>query len=192
MMNCKYLLRFDDDLTVEQLRTELQNLANQRRTLKQSNADAYVVQEDSDNELEHSTNPLSITCTSCKSLSYLLLQGAAEVESLYRCLQEHFIGLAYKLLRTLTVSQVTYEYERSFFALRRVKSRLRSTMTQEHLEAFMLMSVEKGILAKLDNKDNIDGVSASSELRRPALLNLFLPQRPFWLDLRSPTPPTID
>jgi len=35
-------------------------------TLKQSNADAYVVQEDSDNELEDSTNPLSITCNSCK------------------------------------------------------------------------------------------------------------------------------
>jgi len=29
-------------------------------------------------------------------------------------------------------------------------------MTQEHLEAFMLMSVEKKILAKLDNKDIID------------------------------------
>jgi len=53
-----------------------------------------------------------------------------------------------------------YEYERSFSALKRIKSRPRSTMTQEHLEAFMLMYVEKGILAKLDNKDIIDSVSA--------------------------------
>jgi len=36
---------------------------------------------------------------------------------------------------------------------------------QEHLEAFMLMSVEKGILAKLDNKDIIDSIAANNELR---------------------------
>ena len=40
-------------------------------------------------------------------------------------------------------------------------------MTQEHLEAFMLMSVEKNILARLDNNNIIDGVAArSSELRK--------------------------
>ena len=71
----------------------------------------------------------------------MLLQGAAEVESLHRCLQDHFIGLVYKLLLPLPMSQVTYE--RPFSALRRIKSRLRSTMTQEHFEGFMLMSVEK-------------------------------------------------
>ncbi|PIK53410.1 hypothetical protein BSL78_09693 [Apostichopus japonicus] len=51
------------------------------------------------------------------------------------------IGLAYKLLVTLPVSQVACEH--SFSALKRIKNRLRSTMTQEHIEAFMLMSVEK-------------------------------------------------
>jgi len=33
----------------------------------------------------------------------------------------------------------------------------------------MLMSVEKGFLAKLDNKDTINNVAASSELRRHLL-----------------------
>jgi len=33
--------------------------------IKTTTADAYVVQEDS--ELQHSTNPLSITCDSCKA-----------------------------------------------------------------------------------------------------------------------------
>jgi len=42
-------------------------------------------------------------------------------------------------------------------------------MTHEYLEAFMQMSVEKGILAKLDNKDMIDSIAASSELRRHLL-----------------------
>ena len=39
-------------------------------------------------------------------------------------------------------------------------------MTQEHLEAFMLMSVEKSILAKLDTNTIVDDVAAkSNELR---------------------------
>jgi len=42
-------------------------------------------------------------------------------------------------------------------------------MTQENLEAFMLMSVEQGILVKLDNKDIIDGIGANSEHRRHLL-----------------------
>jgi len=63
----KYLLRFDDSLAAGQLRIELQNLGNQWHTSRQSIADACVVHEDSDNELEHSTNHLSITCNSCKA-----------------------------------------------------------------------------------------------------------------------------
>jgi len=42
-------------------------------------------------------------------------------------------------------------------------------MTQEHLEAFMLMSVEQGILVKLDSKDIIDSIAANSEHRRHLL-----------------------
>ena len=43
-------------------------------------------------------------------------------------------------------------------------------MTPEHLEAFMLMSVEKETLTKLDNEDIIDAVAAKSkELRRHLL-----------------------
>jgi len=100
-------------------------------------------------------------------MSYLLLQGAAEVESLQRYLQEHFIGLAYKLLLALPVSQVTCQ--QSFSALKRIKSDLRSTITQHHLEAFMLMSIEKGTLDKPDNKAIINRIAASSELLRHLL-----------------------
>jgi len=47
-------------------------------------------------------------------------------------------------------------------------------MTQEQLEASMLMFVKKGILAKLDNKDIIDSVAASSELRRHLICSTVL------------------
>ena len=42
-------------------------------------------------------------------------------------------------------------------------------MTQKHLEVFMLMSVKKGILFKLENKDISDSVAARCELRRHLL-----------------------
>jgi len=76
-------------------------------------------------------NTARILCLSRAVHAKLVLRAATrpvEVESVYRCLQEHFIGLAYKLLLTLPVSQVTYEYKRPSSALRRIKSRLRSTV----------------------------------------------------------------
>jgi len=94
------------------------------------------------------------------------------VESLYRCLQWYFMGLAYKLLLTLPVSQVTCE--RSFSALKRIKSRLRSTTTHEHHEACMLMSIEQGILAKLDNKDIIDNIAANMNFVDTCFAELYL------------------
>ncbi|XP_005102535.1 zinc finger BED domain-containing protein 4 [Aplysia californica] len=68
------------------------------------------------------------------------------------------IGVAYKLQLTLHVSQGACE--RSFSALKGIKTYHRSTMTPDYLEAFMLVSVEKEILTKLDNEDIIDAVAA--------------------------------
>ena len=53
---------------------------------------------------------------------------------------------AYKYLLTLSVSQVLCE--RSFSKLKFILNRLRSSLNQEHLEAFMLMSSE---IIKLKN-----------------------------------------
>lgn len=157
------MLRFDDGITAEQLRTELRSLGEQWSTLKQSVANAYTLQEDIEHESEEDNETLTSTCKSCKACPlccYKVLLKLNLFTDAYKS-----IGLAYKLLLTLPVSQVACE--RSFSALKRIKSRLRSTMTQEHLDAFMLMSVEKGILAKLDTGAIIDGVATrSSELRR--------------------------
>jgi len=51
--------------------------------------------------------------------------------------------MAYKFLLTLSTTQVACE--RSFSTLEFVKNRLRSTIAQEHLEAFMLMATEKNM-----------------------------------------------
>jgi len=74
-------------------------------------------------------------------MSHLLLLGY--VLQRYNLLTDsyHRIGLGHKFLLTLSVTQVACE--RSFSTLKFIKNRLRSTASQEHLEAFMLMAIEK-------------------------------------------------
>ena len=45
-----------------------------------------------------------------------------------------------------------------------VKNHLRTTLTQENLEVFLLMATEKEILMALDKDDVIDKMAESSEL----------------------------
>ena len=60
--------------------------------------------------------------------------------------------------------------ERSFSTLKRVKTRLRSSMLQERLEGLMLMSIERNILLKLDIEKLIDLLGKSSKVLANALL----------------------
>lgn len=68
---------------------------------------------------------------------------------------------AYKLLLTILVIQ--FACERSFYKLKHIKTKHRSLLTQDHLEAFMLMSVEKNILQKVDTEKVIDLVASKSK-----------------------------
>lgn len=69
---------------------------------------------------------------------------------------------AYEYILSLSVSQVNCE--RAFSTLKLIKNRLRSTLTQEHLEAFMLMSAEKEILEEVDFQDVLHIIKHSSTL----------------------------
>jgi len=81
-----------------------------------------------------------------QTMSHLLLLCPANVA--YNLLTDfHLIGLGYKFLLTLSVTQVACE--RSFSTPKFIKNRLRSTV-EEHLEAFMLMAIEKETLVSLD------------------------------------------
>ncbi|XP_030271602.1 uncharacterized protein LOC115580951 [Sparus aurata] len=79
----------------------------------------------------------------------------------------HVIGLAYKFLLTLSVTQVACE--RTFSTLKFVKNRLRTSMSQDRLEAFLLMSTEKELLMELDSDGIIDKMAESSALMRRML-----------------------
>jgi hypothetical protein len=76
--------------------------------------------------------------------------------------------LSYKLLLTFSVTQVGCE--RSFSKLKYVKNYLRNSITQDHLESFILMNVEKEILTSIFPATIIDKVALNSEALKKLLL----------------------
>lgn len=102
-------------------------------------------------------------CKNCAFCCYNVLYRYNMLSGAYSTL-----GLAYKFLLTLSISQVSCE--RSFSTLKNIKTRLRSTLNQEHLEAFMLMSIEKDILNGINNEDVIYMVAQKSKLLQENLL----------------------
>ncbi len=72
-------------------------------------------------------------------------------------------------MMTLTVTQV--ECERSFLLLKIIKSRLRSMLSQEQLEAFILLSVERRLLNDISNDEVISEFSRKTSKELSRLLN---------------------
>lgn len=159
----KCLLTYGERATVEALQAELIILAQHWDRLKQTQLDQYNTRATSDESGEGSNDPdenvelVSKSCSTCKNCPiccYLLL-------SQYNLLMDayHIVGLGYKFLLTLSITQVACE--RTFSTLKFVKNRLRTSLTQENLEAFLLMATEKEILMGLDKDDIIDKSSES-------------------------------
>ena len=73
----------------------------------------------------------------------------------------------------MSVTQVACE--RSFSTLKYVKNRLRSTLTQDHLSAFMLMSIEKDVLTEVEYDLVIEKFPKTSSLMRKMLF--------YWLSI---------
>lgn len=59
--------------------------------------------------------------------------------------------------------------ERSFSTLKIIKNRMKSSLSSDNLNSFMLMAVEKELLMNLDSNEIIDKVAESSELIRKIL-----------------------
>jgi len=76
--------------------------------------------------------------------------------------------VAYKLMLTLSVTQVGCE--RSFSKLKYIKNYLRNTLSQDILESFMLMNVEKDLLNTIDSNDVINKLAARNSTFKNLLL----------------------
>ena len=70
----------------------------------------------------------------------------------------------------MTIAVTSAESERSFSALKRIKTRLRSTMGQEHLSALAILSIEREIAEELDYDSVIDQFASSDKNRRIVLV----------------------
>ena len=164
----KCLRKFNEDATVETLQEELMHLANQWETLKMHPLGAYQIRkevdEEGDSEAEEGLE-LQTKCSSCRNCPICCYN----ILSHYNLLSHsyHTIGQAYKFMLTLSVTQVACE--RTFSTLKFVKNRLRSSMSQDRLEAFLLMSTQKETLMDLDVDSIIDKVAETSALMRRQL-----------------------
>ena len=70
---------------------------------------------------------------------------------------------AYQILLTLPVTSASVE--RSFSKLSHIKSKLRTTMSQERLEALMLCAVEKYLLKALSTEGLVAQFAAGADRR---------------------------
>ncbi|KAJ8012539.1 hypothetical protein DPEC_G00043870 [Dallia pectoralis] len=94
-------------------------------------------------------NKCCSSCKECPLCCYQIQPGNNLLTDAY-----HIFGLGCQFLLTLSVTQVACDH--SFSTLKYIKNRLRSTLSHEHLEAFMLMATEKDILMALDTDMVID------------------------------------
>lgn len=168
----KNLIRFTKCENVDEfykkLREELINFANNWDNLKKSIDDVYNIDNfygaEDDQEDDESTGVSN--CMSCKNCVCCCLKLLIKY-NLYSIAYEH-LCLAYKYLLTLPVTQVACE--RSFSTLKYIKNRLRNTISNDNLEAFMLMAVEKRTLASLDDDMLIDKIGENSEVMKKQLI----------------------
>ena len=137
-----------------------QNYSQLKRSI---NAEYTVEIEDSDGEEESSAaERVKVGCKDCSTCALRILSKFRLRERTYDNLY-----LAYKMLCTLSVTQVNCE--RSFSTFKIIKTRLRRTMKQDRLEATML-SIEKALLNNLTNESLIDRLAHSSQEMSKLLL----------------------
>ncbi|XP_065678942.1 uncharacterized protein LOC124815047 [Hydra vulgaris] len=163
------LIKFNPIATKQNLIEELNNFKKNWNLLKENVNDSFRkvsednVINDSDDDDNDDDNDKTISpshcgaCKNCPICCYNILQRYNMLSGTYATL-----GQAYKYLLTLSVTQVSCE--RSFSILKYIKNRLRSTMSQENLDAFMLMAVEKDLLNSIDSDDVINLVAKKSNL----------------------------
>jgi Fe-S-cluster-containing hydrogenase component 2 len=97
------------------------------------------------------------SCLKCAICCYSVIQKYNMYSEAYSAL-----GNAYKYLLTLSINQV--QCERSFSKLKYIKNRLRNSMSNNNLDAFMLMACENDILYNIDSDNIIDKLMQQSKL----------------------------
>ncbi|XP_065672044.1 uncharacterized protein LOC136089879 [Hydra vulgaris] len=152
-----------------QLLLELLDFAKKWPVLKKTLEESYhcsdqiTIDEDEveneDDATNHKCGPLK-KCRSCIYCCYHVLRKYNLYGKSYCMLHR-----AYKFMLTISITQVACE--RSFSKLKCVKTRLRSQLTEDHLDSLLMMCIEKHILSNITNDETIDELAKSSgELKK--------------------------
>ena len=100
------------------------------------------------------------TCSTCPSYALSILASTRLHDKAYDNLYE-----LYKVICTLSAIQV--QCKRTFSKLKIIKTRLRNALSEDNLEPYMLISIEKELLHDLDAEAIIDRFAQSSrELKK--------------------------
>ena len=146
-----------------QLMLELLDFAKKWPGLKRTLEESYnefnpiAIEEVEDEELDATSQKCGSLkkCRSCIYCCYLVLRKYNLYSKSYCMLHK-----AYKFMLTISITQVACE--RTFSKLKCVKTRLRSQLTEEHVDSLLLMCIEKDILSHITNDEIIDELAKSS------------------------------
>lgn len=173
------LTRFDPEINAGNIYSELQDFIKKWPVIKNVAIRDITTTEiaASDEEQEDETNDvnesylsqskiLSLCKTSCKNC----ILCCFEVLQQYRLHTSAYsnLYLVYKYIMTLSCTQISCET--TFSKLKFVQNKLRNCMSQNKLENFLLMSIEKDVLVNINNEDVIDLIAQKSMLLSKLLL----------------------
>ncbi|XP_025204003.1 uncharacterized protein LOC112600891 [Melanaphis sacchari] len=102
------------------------------------------------------------TCNNCLRCAFNVLYNIVQQSGCF-----NNIYYAYKFVLTLPCTQVTCE--RTFSKLKNIKTKLRSTISQDTMEALLLMNIERNV--EIDKESVIDCIAKSSNELSKLLLN---------------------
>lgn len=97
-------------------------------------------------EQPHHLHQVVANFVECPSCCFLIIKNYNLYRNAYPIMY-----IAYKFLLTISIVQVACE--RSFSILKHIKNRLRSMLSDDHLEALMIMTIERDVLTSLSYDD---------------------------------------
>ncbi|XP_004207885.1 uncharacterized protein LOC101235251 [Hydra vulgaris] len=158
------IIKFLPDADVDKIKAELLSFVTNYEILKLSLPLTTTLRENA-YQKDDIEEPLCYqhtngACGSCPSCVLRILAAYRLNDKIYDNLYR-----IYKIICTISVTQA--ECERSFSKLKLIKTRLRNSMSNDHLESYMLMSVEKNLLHSIEYDTIIQRyASSSSELSK--------------------------
>ena len=150
-LNLEGIMKLFPQTSKDQVKLELFSFASNFDVLK-------LLLNDGENYMGSSCNNCK-TCSTCPSCALNILASNRLHDKAYVNLYE-----LDKVVCTLSVTQV--QCERTFSKLKVLMTRLRNSLSEENLESYMLLSIEKELLDDLDAEAILDRFAqSSSELK---------------------------